>query len=67
MRLAATLAGLCTVDRPEQLLLALEPEAAALACQAEMRLKQESLIPGQKYLLLDAGSLTCHFSNAYDL
>ncbi len=58
MRMAATLAGLCTVDRPEQLLLALEPEAAALACQAEMRLKQESMLPGQKYLLLDAGGGT---------
>jgi hypothetical protein len=30
------------VDRPDQLLLALEPEVAALACHAAMCLKQES-------------------------
>jgi hypothetical protein len=58
MRLSATLAGLCAAERPEQLLLALEPEAAALACHADMRNQRTSLPAGSKYILLDAGGGT---------
>ncbi|XP_076061934.1 uncharacterized protein LOC143037499 isoform X2 [Oratosquilla oratoria] len=42
MRTAAYQAGLGSVERPDQLLIALEPEAAAIYCR---RLRQHQLVP----------------------
>jgi hypothetical protein len=55
MRQAAKQAGLFTTPRPDQLMLALEPEAAALSCNADLRDQKRQLPGGSKYLVLDCG------------
>jgi hypothetical protein len=55
MRQAAKQAGLFTTPRPDQLMLALEPEAAALSCNADLRDQWRQLPGGSKYLVLDCG------------
>ena len=55
MRQAALAAGLWTEATPQQLLFALEPEAAAFACHADMKDQGQMLPGGTKYFLLDCG------------
>ncbi|KAJ7328611.1 hypothetical protein OS493_023880 [Desmophyllum pertusum] len=66
MREAAYKAGLATTDKPEQLKLALEPEAASLFCRERQLLDLSNekgdanvsdvyLSPGTRYILMDIG------------
>jgi hypothetical protein len=57
MRLAAEQGGLCTSGNPDQMLIALEPEAASYACRRDLLQMGRPMAGGSKYLVFDCGGI----------